>query len=919
MTTAVDDFVEDQSQYDFVDGDNISAASGNEANLAEGRLKREDSSRTMFTFATTEESKSTSPPEPPGTHPDRNQSEPPGRYLGRIGRRTTSPGRRRSNSPLPFPRYQSSLSSLANIRTWRSSGRLSQTGGGDLVETKEAKGSSNEPNTTKRRSIDSFLEASLPVPSEESSPTKPAAPNPVALLITDAIRKCDPSGHQMDDDYDRDPSALQLFPSKLRQDGCSANPRARKQAEGESPALDSSSSGPCRTTHRAEPLLDAIRTMKATNREEGRQVDTGASDSSSTTPRTPNPVAALISEALGKVEASSAHDPGENGKSKSSHLLKARRESRSRKKKQNDPAPISDAKIANNPRLVDSFAKSQSGPVDFSGGRLLHDTEDELESPQTSPCTLKDVDAPSELQRPGKSKARSRSETSERRRDSSPTKRSKSRTMDDLTDRAMRSSSEMHGDASGKNRQKLNSPVGRQDSSTTKAPNTKDSLDGLLSESPHRPFKRRNSTGSVEIPDVPVSSSFHRAGSRHTRPQTRSPPRARSPAKATSSSRESKRVASSSREGAASSLRDRADRSSRDRRAASSSRERVISPSRERMASPSRERVATPSRERVATSSRDCVATPSRERPRRDEKSAMQAMHMSLSSLTRNSRRSSRHRIKSDDKNSAKSMHVSLSCLFERSSPPRSRSNSRSLRVTRSTSFDLDKSPTRRSSSHRRNELLSPIKSPCKISSEAKTNGLDSKGRGSRSKSPSARESKSRLTPSASRLQRNKERSSSLKVPKTAPTRPRRSVPNIQNFPTLSLEGDTDGDDSINLEQLGASSHTTSLQLDISNPCLVETMLVASLLPSDTDSNSELCDNDLFKATGLRNKQSTYPLAAKSTSIPDRSSRSKTKNSLMSSLRDLSPRRIRVDRNVDGGATSGAPPQPWFPQLETLF
>jgi hypothetical protein len=901
MTNTIDYLAEDdRCHYAFVDDDDNSAATGNEVNLIGSRLNREDSSRTMFTFATAEEIKGANPPGPPGKHSNRNQSEPPGRYLGRMGRRTTSPCRRRSSSPLPLSRYHPSQGPLTSLSSRRSSGRLSPTNSGDeAVEKNTVKAASNE---TKRQSIESFLERTLPVLSEESSKTKPAAPNPVAVLITDVIRKCDPSGHQMDDHYDRDPTALQLFPSKLRKYVRSTKPRTQEQTKSEFPASDLSSSKQCNPTPMSEAVLAAIRTRKTASREADHQVDTGSSGSSSATPLTPNPVATLISEALTKKGTPTTDDLKEAGQAKSSHLSKTRRESRSRKKSSNEPALFADAKVAHDPRQEVDVAKWRSGSRDVPGGGLGPAGKSELESVKSPACKLKEVEKSSEFQRIASSKARDRPETSERRRDSSPSKRPKSKTKEDLPDQAMPSSSEKHRNSPGKPRQKRNSSEGRQDARTTRSPRSKDSLYALLSESPRRQLRRRNSTGSVNTSEVPMSSSVHRSGSRQARPQTRSPPRARSPVKATTPSRE--RVASALCERTASSSRERGDRSLRDRRAVSTSRERAT----------------TPSRERVISPSRDCFDSPSRERARREKKGTMQAMHMSLSNLTRNPRRSSRHRTKSDDKNAAKPMHMSLSCLFESSSPPRSRSNSRSMRITRSTSFDLDKSPTKRSSSHRRSDALSPIQPPRKSSSEAKTSGSDSKGRSSRSTSPSGREPKSRQAPSASRLQRNKERSSSLKVPKTAPTRPRRSVSNLHNFTTLSLDDEDDDDNnSINLEQLGTSSHTTSLQLDISNPCLVETMLVASMLTSNTDSSSELSDNDLFKAADLRNAQSTHTSAVQGTSKSERSSRSKTRTSLMSSLRDLSPRRVRADRTSDNGMMQRSSPQPWFPQLETLF
>jgi hypothetical protein len=122
----------------------------------------------------------------------------------------------------------------------------------------------------------------------------------------------------------------------------------------------------------------------------------------------------------------------------------------------------------------------------------------------------------------------------------------------------------------------------------------------------------------------------------------------------------------------------------------------------------------------------------------------------------------------------------------------------------------------------------------------------------------------------------------------------------IQNLPKLSL--DDEDERSINLEYLGESSHhTKSLQLDISNPCLVETMLVATLLSSndDDDSEPELFDSDLFQKASQRSAHGSFG-RTKSSDHP-KTGASKSKTSLMSSLRDLSPRRLRADRTVEAG------------------
>ena len=124
----------------------------------------------------------------------------------------------------------------------------------------------------------------------------------------------------------------------------------------------------------------------------------------------------------------------------------------------------------------------------------------------------------------------------------------------------------------------------------------------------------------------------------------------------------------------------------------------------------------------------------------------------------------------------------------------------------------------------------------------------------------------------------------------------------LQNLPKLSLDDDDEG--SINLDHIGeSSSHTTSLQLDISNPCLVETMLVSTLLSSnDDDSEPELFDIDLFKqAAHNRSAHGSFGRSKSKSNLP-KTGASKSKTSLMSSLRDLSPRRsMRVDRTVEAG------------------
>jgi hypothetical protein len=121
----------------------------------------------------------------------------------------------------------------------------------------------------------------------------------------------------------------------------------------------------------------------------------------------------------------------------------------------------------------------------------------------------------------------------------------------------------------------------------------------------------------------------------------------------------------------------------------------------------------------------------------------------------------------------------------------------------------------------------------------------------------------------------------------------------LQNLPKLSL--DDEDERSINLEYLGESSHhTKSLQLDISNPCLVETMFVATLLSSndDDDSEPELFDSDLFQKSSHRSAHGSF---GRTKSDHPKTGASKSKTSLMSSLRDLSPRRLRADRTVEAG------------------
>lgn len=257
----------------------------------------------------------------------------------------------------------------------------------------------------------------------------------------------------------------------------------------------------------------------------------------------------------------------------------------------------------------------------------------------------------------------------------------------------------------------------------------------------------------------------------------------------------------------------------------------------------------------------------------------------------------SRSRSKSNDQEPS-SFGKSLSSFFERSPPSRSRSRSCSQRASRTAALKpLPSTPEkRRSLQSNRSETVRSTPKPTRKGSltesiaERKTPSRSrSRSRSERPASPQPQSRNRSTHQPASRLQRNRERGSS-KTPK--PHRARLSQTGIQKLiiPRMDhtdREDDDDDDQSICLEQLkGYDSDAStfvgsSLQLDISNPCLVETMVVEPFLTGANDGETDSDQDDMLCFSQLL--QANHNLT-------------RTKDVGISAISELSPsRRLRVE------------------------